>query len=170
MKAFSLFAIIIIVGVGIWYWAKQVEEIEKITPSDSIHNIVDNIQLPKSKADYSNKNLSSVPPEIFEALQVQYLDLSQNQLTGALPAEVRHLQNLEALDLSDNQFTGVPAEIGQLKKLTFLDLSNNQITGLPYELGNLQNLETLDLRGNDYSEQDLTVILKSLPSDVQVLR
>ena len=119
-------------------------------------------------ADLSSQNLTAVSQEIFSRTGLRELDLSDNQLSGALPAEVRQLQALRILNLSDNQFTGVPAEIGQLRNLEVLDLSNNNLTGLPYELGNLMNLQVLDLSGNDYSKQDLEIIKASLPPSVNI--
>lgn len=119
--------------------------------------------------DYSGQNLTKAPAVIFTKTKTEKLDLSHNQITGALQAEVRNLSSLRILDLSDNRFTGVPAEIGQLKDLEILDLSNNQLTGLPYELGNLQNLKQLDLRGNNYATADLEIIKKNLPSSVDIL-
>lgn len=118
--------------------------------------------------DLSDRGLSKVPEYVFGRTDIETLDLSGNNLTGALQAEVRHLKNLRTLDLSDNKFTGVPAEIGQLEKLEVLDLSNNMLTGLPYELGNLRNLKMLDLSGNDYSELDLAEIRKKLSADTTI--
>ena len=119
--------------------------------------------------DLSGQGLSKVPDYIFNRTDVIDLNLSNNNLTGALQAEVRHLYNLESLDLSNNNFTGVPAEVGQLSKLRILNLSYNNLTGLPYELGNLSNLEVLDLRGNQYSELDLNIIKQKLPASLRIL-
>jgi hypothetical protein len=118
--------------------------------------------------DLSGRNLSRAPDYIFNLTNLQTLDLSNNNLEGALQAEIRYLQELQVLNLSNNNFTGVPAEIGQLKKLQELNLSNNQLTGLPYELGNLSNLKVLDLSGNSYSQQDLNSIKNSLPDTVVI--
>ena len=118
--------------------------------------------------ELGGRALTSVPADVFERKEVRTLNLSQNNLAGALPAEIGHLQELRILDLSDNDFTGVPAEIGQLKNLEALDLSNNPITGLPHELANLSNLRILDLRGTDYLEQDLTAITVGLPPNVDI--
>lgn len=127
----------------------------------------------KNASNFQNfeaTNLTSVPQSIFDKTNTVELNVSYNNLTGSLPAEVRQLKNLKVLNLSHNQMTGVPAEIGQLSGLEVLDLSYNQLTGLPYELGNLQNLKTLVLTGNAYSEADLAIIMKSLPSGVNIIR
>lgn len=116
--------------------------------------------------DLSGQGLSKAPTYIFDRDDLEELNLSNNNLTGALQAEVRHLINLKVLNLSNNQFTGVPAEIGQLKNLEILDLSNNNLTGLPYELGNLSNLKVLNLKGNNYSVSDLNIIKANLSSGV----
>lgn len=119
--------------------------------------------------DLSGRNLTRVPDDVFKKTDLTSLDVSSNNITGAVQGEIRHLADLERLDLSHNQFTGVPAEIGQLAKLRTLDLSYNKLTGLPYELGNLKHLEVLNLTGNAYSEQDLSVIRAQLPSTTNII-
>jgi Leucine-rich repeat (LRR) protein len=113
----------------------------------------------------SNKGLSEVSKDILDDKSVTKLDVSGNNLSGALPAEIRKLTNLELLDASDNNMTGIPAEIGQLSKLRVADFSNNDLSGLPMEIGNLNNLETLDLRGNpNISKNDLSLIQSKIPN------
>lgn len=119
--------------------------------------------------DLSNQGLVKIPSSVFSQTSLEQLNVSRNQLTGAIQSQVGQLKNLKVLDVSHNAMTGVPAEIGQLQKLEILDLSYNQLTGLPNELGNLKNLKTLDLRGNTVSQQDLAGIRAKLPSTVQIL-
>lgn len=119
-------------------------------------------------ANLSNQGLTTLPGWIVKQTTLTDLDLSRNALTGSLPAEIRHLTNLRTLNISNNRFTGLPAELGQLEQLQVLDVSNNLLTGLPYELGNLKNLKRFVLTGNAFSEQDLAVILKTLPNVVVV--
>jgi len=109
-----------------------------------------------------NQSLTQVSQSVFKQTNLVELDLSNNQLTGALPSQIQQLRNLRVLNASGNKMTGVPAEIGQLSKLTELNLSNNQLTGLPMELGNLVSLRRLDLRGNIVSKQDLDQIRTKL--------
>ncbi|OGY94339.1 MAG: hypothetical protein A2406_02905 [Candidatus Komeilibacteria bacterium RIFOXYC1_FULL_37_11] len=123
----------------------------------------------KDSLDLSGQGLSQVDQSVFKQSNLRQLDVSDNQLTGALPAEIRQLQNLQILRATNNQMTGVPAEIGQLSNLIELDLSNNQLTGLPYELGNLKNLKILNLSGNNVSQYDLDIIRQSLSADVNII-
>ncbi|PLX25964.1 hypothetical protein C0580_00930 [Candidatus Parcubacteria bacterium] len=120
--------------------------------------------------DLSNQGLTQIPNSVFDKTSLEELNVSNNQLTGAIQAEIRHLQNLRVLNASDNQMTGVPAEIGQLEKLEILNLANNQLTGLPHELGNLKNLKTLYIFGNNYSEADLNIIKSNLDEDIVIIK
>lgn len=121
------------------------------------------VQNSKTELDLSGQNLSKVPEYVFGLTDLKELDLSDNDLEGALPGEIRFLKNLVKLDVSKNNMTGIPAEIGQLEKLEFLNYASNGITGLPLELGNLKNLKEFDLSGNDFSTYDLELIKKDLP-------
>ncbi|MFZ2390711.1 MAG: leucine-rich repeat domain-containing protein [Minisyncoccales bacterium] len=121
------------------------------------------------KLDLSNKDLTKVPEYVFSMKQLEELNLSNNQLTGAIPSQIGQLKNLKVLNLSHNLMTGLPAELGQLSQLTELDVSYNSLTGLPNELGNLKNLKTFNLIGNDYSTLDLNVIINKLPN-LQVIK
>jgi Leucine-rich repeat (LRR) protein len=117
----------------------------------------------------SNQGLSKLPEYVTKLSNLEELNISNNKITGALPSQMQNLRNLKILNASNNQMTGVPAEIGQLSNLEVLDLSNNQLTGLPNELANLKKLKIFNLSGNNYSQQDLDVIKKGLPSNVQII-
>ncbi len=135
----------------------------KATGSEEVVNSGDN-QTVKNVLDLSGQSLKKVPEYVFSEVGLKELDLSDNDLEGALPGEIRFLENLEKLNVSKNNMTGIPAEIGQLKKLKYLDYSDNDITGLPLEIGNLKNLEELDLSNNNYSDYDLGLIKEALPN------
>lgn len=184
---FSILSLVGIVGFIVWWGTKDLPMVvppdttttETTTTGTSQNQITAPIEQAKEvkrliesqgviALDLSEQGLTKVPEYVFGRLDIESLDLSNNNLTGALQAEIRNLQNLKSLDLSGNKFTGVPAEVGQLKNLERLDLSNNLLTGLPYELGNLANLKVLDISGNHYSEADLATIKKTLPASVTI--
>lgn len=159
----------IVIGLGGWWYVNNTQTGTENGDGGEAETITEKALVEKGVTlDLSNRGLSKVPEYVFARTDIETLDLSGNNLTGALQAEVRHLKNLRTLDLSDNKFTGVPAEVGQLEKLEVLDLSDNMLTGLPYELGNLRNLKTFDLSGNDYSERDLVKIKEKLSADTAI--
>lgn len=162
---YILVIIITIIAVAIGYFAQK-PNVPDDAPQEQTANIESKrFSAPTSNTlDLSGQGLTKAPAYVFNRTDITKLDLSHNQLDGALQAEIRHLQNLTVLNLSDNKFTGVPAEIGQLKNLETLDLSRNLLTGLPYELGNLQKLKLLNMSGNAYSEADLARIRQKLPA------
>ncbi|XP_027152326.1 receptor-like protein EIX2 [Coffea eugenioides] len=90
-------------------------------------------------------------------LDISYLDLSHNFLTGHIPQlEVGQTSVvLQSLLLNDNRFTGtIPKDLCKSKNLSFLDLSNNLLSGrVPLCLGNLQDLRILNLANNSLSGQ-----------------
>ena len=82
--------------------------------------------------------------------RVDYLDLSDNGLTGTIAPELGDLWRLERLVFRDNALEGpIPPEVGNLSRLTRLDLRANAVAGpLPPELGALVNLEYLSVAYN----------------------
>lgn len=86
-------------------------------------------------------------------LQMEYLDLSGNSLTGTLPPEIGNMASLKLLDLSRNGFSGqLPNELSRIASLEYLDLSNNKFVGkipdkLPSSL-NVFNVSYNDLSGD----------------------
>lgn len=117
----------------------------------------------------SSQGLEKLPAYVFTRTDLEELNISHNNLTGALPSEIGKLTRLKVLNASNNRMTGVPAEIGHLPNLEVLDLSDNQLTGLPNELAQLKKLKVLNISGNNYSEQDLQVIRKGLSADVNII-
>ncbi len=103
---------------------------------------------------YRNNLVGSLPSELSNLPQLQYLDLYYNpDLTGAIPASLGSLAQLQELYLLRNGLTGsIPASLGNLTNLMWLHLGGNALTGsIPAELGNLPNLQTLYLYANQLS-------------------
>ena len=110
--------------------------------------------------DLSSKELTSLPPEIFELKNLTKLYLSSNQLTS-LPPEISELKNLTTLYIPRNKLKNLPPEIFELKNLTTLSVSGNQLTFLPPEIFELKNLTKLYLYNNQ---------LTSLPPEISELK
>lgn len=116
-----------------------------------VNKIKDIIELAKKNKqttlELSGKNLSSLPLELFDLINLSKLYLSNNQLTY-LPTEISKLKNLTQLYLDYNQLMSLPAGISELKKLDKFYLDNNQLRSLPPEISGLENLTELSILSN----------------------
>jgi Leucine-rich repeat (LRR) protein len=99
---------------------------------------------------FINQLSGTIPPELGQLNSLKYLWLQSNQLSGTIPPELGQLSSLQELELISNQLSGtIPPELGQLSSLQTLVLSSNQLSGtIPPELGNLTNLDWLYLDSN----------------------
>ena len=99
---------------------------------------------------WNNALTGPVPSWLGRLTSLRSLGLGGNELAGPLPAELGNLANLERLTIGWNEVTGpVPSWLGRLTSLRSLDLSGNGLTGpLPAELGRLTSLRSLGLSGN----------------------
>lgn len=103
------------------------------------------------RLELRKKKLKSVPQEIFQFRNLQWLDLGKNNITE-LPDSIYKLENLQYLNVSKNRLVSLPKEIGKLTNLVYLNANNNDLIGLPPQIGNLEKLRVLDLWSNDFSD------------------
>lgn len=103
--------------------------------------------------DLTRNYLTGTIPREWASMNLEYLSVIVNRLSGPIPAYLGDFKNLTYISLESNQFYGsVPAELGQLVNLQNLTLSANNLTGqLPKELMNLTNLTELRLSSNNFS-------------------
>jgi len=113
----------------------------------------------KSLSIYNNQ-ISEIPAAIQNLTDLEFLDLSSNQILS-LPDELFKLKQLKYLDFTSNQIYEIPAAIQNLSDLEFLDLSINSVDRLPDEIGQLRNLHSLKMRSIRIIE--LPGCLESLP-------
>ena len=105
------------------------------------------IELNDTRMLKTERQKSSLPPEIRELKHLKWLEITSCELKK-LPPEIGELQNLEYLDLRHNKLTKLPKEVGQLQQLRFLGLAQNQLKRLPNTIGQLQNLVRLEVSSN----------------------
>ena len=98
----------------------------------------------------SNQLAGTLPAELGNLVNLEYLVLNDNQLTGNIPPELGNLAALQCLYLFSNQLTGnIPPELGSPVNMRYLMLDSNQLTGnIPFELGSLPYLVVLYLNSN----------------------
>jgi hypothetical protein len=133
-------------------WSNQAGWLDVASPCSwygitCIDGHVDTVEL-------STNNLRGAVPSALGDLSVlRFMDLHNNAISGALPLEIGRLSQLVHLDLSANEISGpVPPTIGDLSALENLDLSNNALTGaIPEEIGKLAVLRNLYLSQNQFS-------------------
>jgi len=82
-----------------------------------------------------------------DSLHVTALDLSEDNLSGALPVNLSDLRDLQTLDLNDNHITSIDTDVFDgLGDLTELNLADNAISVIPTgTFDGLENLDSLDL-------------------------
>jgi Leucine-rich repeat (LRR) protein len=85
----------------------------------------------------------TVPPEICELRQLQWLDFSETTISGVIPNRLGQLGMLTRLLLSQTRLSGtLPVSVGNMSRLQDLDLQVTSMSGtLPTGLATLPNLE-----------------------------
>ncbi|RLN11681.1 hypothetical protein C2845_PM09G04090 [Panicum miliaceum] len=95
------------------------------------------------------KNITEIPPALFNLTELVTLDLSNNNLSGSVPREVGNLSKLETWHFNNNNLSGYfPHESSLLRNLKSLWVFDNYIEGtIPEFIQNLTNLTDLRLYG-----------------------
>jgi len=101
----------------------------------------------------NNSLVGEIPSSIGNLRQLEFLDISYNNLQGSIPHELGFIKNLTTLSLPHNRIKGeIPSSLGNLKQLEYVDISHNNIQGsIPHELGfltGLTQLQYLDISNN----------------------
>ncbi|KAF6171230.1 hypothetical protein GIB67_036898 [Kingdonia uniflora] len=110
------------------------------------------VQSPIFELDLSSNNLTGALPNwLGDLTSLSLLNLSRNFLASNLPNSLAQLKDLGVLDLHSNRLTGPIDHIFTMQKssLKYVDLSHNKLTGgLPDSFRKMGTLQSLDLSYN----------------------
>jgi Leucine-rich repeat (LRR) protein len=92
------------------------------------------------------------------------LNLSSNNVTGALPSSIRYLKYLVGLNFFNNTIYGtIPSTIGELSHLETLILDHNSLEGtIPSTIYSLSEMITLRLSYNSFEPSKVSPSIKRL--------
>ncbi|KAK9223980.1 hypothetical protein WN944_012429 [Citrus x changshan-huyou] len=129
--------------------------IKQIVLTDPLRNITCNCQFQNETChiiamEFMRFSLpGTLPPQIVNLPYLENVDFAYNYLHGSIPREWTSMQ-LKYISVFANRLSGnIPSHLGNITSLTYLDLEENQFSGtIPQELGNFVNLETLRLSSN----------------------
>lgn len=138
------------------------------------------------RLELKKQKLKTFPKEIFQFKNLQYLDLSKNQIKelpdslylltklqclvvahnklGTFPKDIGKCKNIFYLNANNNDISLLPPQIGDMEKLRTLDLWSNELADFPETLSNLKQLGTLDLRVIMISDENIKLLKKWLPN------
>lgn len=94
--------------------------------------------------------LTDLPDFVADMKRLIYVDLSQNRFKE-LPEEICALTSLEKLILNRNELNTLPECISGASSISYIDLWDNPIRTLPESLVDLPNLKKIDLSGIKFS-------------------
>ncbi|TXG47725.1 hypothetical protein EZV62_027019 [Acer yangbiense] len=99
---------------------------------------------------FANRLSGNIPNHLGKITSLTYLDLDQNQFSGMIPPELGKLVNLKTLRLSSNRFSGIlPLELAELKNLTNFRINDNNFTGsIPEYISSWSGLSRLEIQGS----------------------
>ncbi|KAK9223979.1 hypothetical protein WN944_012428 [Citrus x changshan-huyou] len=112
---------------------------------------------------FGNRLSGNIPSHLTNITSLTYLDIEANQFSGTVPEEFRKLVNLGTLRLSSNQLSGsLPTGLAELKNLTDFRISDNNFNGsIPEFIQNWKQLDRLEMQGSEFHGP--------IPSSISVL-
>lgn len=144
------------------YWIKELKQLEELYIKWSLKEIPDELfDIKGLKALSLIGQFESVPKEIDQLYQLEYLNLSSSELKS-IPKSLFKLETIGFLSIVNSQIKSVPYEIQQLKKMEYLDLGNNLLTDIP-PLKDCEKLVEVNLHENKISPYQLHLIEKANP-------
>ncbi|KAJ0017244.1 hypothetical protein Pint_09550 [Pistacia integerrima] len=111
-----------------------------------------------------NQIHGAIPPALNNLTRLQYILLFSNRISGTIPSNLSNLSQLQVLDLSKNRIHGIiPPTVNDLSSLTHIYLGSNQLNGSLPDMQNMKNLVAISFTSN-FLEGIIPKSLGQLPS------
>ncbi|KAJ0082326.1 hypothetical protein Patl1_09775 [Pistacia atlantica] len=111
-----------------------------------------------------NQIHGAIPPALNNLTRLQYIFLFSNRISGTIPSNLSNLSQLQVLDLSKNRIHGIiPPTVNNLSSLTHIYLGSNQLNGSVPDMQNMKNLVAISFTSN-FLEGIIPLSLGQLPS------
>ncbi|XP_020977970.1 receptor-like protein kinase 5 [Arachis ipaensis] len=140
-------------GDKFWSFVSKIELLQLV--GNSIDGDLSNVLLNSSFIQLSSNNLKGGLPRLSSSVRVFMVD--NNSLSGSMVPLLCHdmdrRSNLEYLDMSNNKLSGGLTDCWtNWKSLLHINLGNNDLSGkIPPSMGLLENLTSLHLHENNFS-------------------
>ncbi|OHX65071.1 T9SS type A sorting domain-containing protein [Flammeovirga pacifica] len=128
----------------------DLNDLEGVSTLSSLINHFDELESLK----LYGSNISSLPSELWSLPNLNYLDLSNNDLDDEDITNLGNLINLRTLWLSENNFNTLP-DLGNLSQLLYLIANDNDISNLDFGLSSLVNLNFISFAGNQLEDLNI---------------
>lgn len=104
--------------------------------------------LPLKELHFTSNKLTSIPDELFNLLNLEFLYMNFNQIQGNLSSKIGQFKSLRELYMFRNKLSGpLPKEISLLENIRVLDLGENNFSGdIPSGISDLQFVEIIALQ------------------------
>ena len=112
-----------------------------------------------STIDLQHNHLNSVPLVLFQCCELQYLNISDNQITKLPVVDISSssevfasswkCRNIKALNVSHNKLTTLPAIVWKLPELETLHAQNNSLTSIETSVEVCSRLEEINISHNN---------------------
>mmetsp|Transcript_1228 Transcript_1228/g.1654 ORF Transcript_1228/g.1654 Transcript_1228/m.1654 type:complete len:506 (-) Transcript_1228:227-1744(-) len=110
-----------------------------------------------------NAITGQIPTE-FAALDLVFLDMGHNRLSGEFPQAILSQERLEVLALSNNNIGGsIPSALSELTRLSIFAVDDNLMTNSLAPLNSLTNLQRVYAEDNGFSDTITSTFLNNHP-------
>ncbi|KAI9397326.1 hypothetical protein POPTR_003G026914v4 [Populus trichocarpa] len=118
-------------NLGYYFWLNFTEEVIEFTTKKMSYGYKGIVLSYMYGIDLSNNNLiGAIPLEFGKLSEILSLNLSHNNLTGSIPATFSNLKQIESLDLSYNNLNGViPPQLTEITTLEVFSVAHNNLSG-----------------------------------------